>query len=73
MYIRSLGKTLSSFQIVILGFLGLILIGAVLLMLPAAARDGCGAPFAECYASFQIPLAGQNSFFTDLARARGLL
>ena len=47
MYIRSLGKTLSSFQIVILGFLGLILIGAVLLMLPAAARDGCGAPFAD--------------------------
>ena len=33
----------------------------------------CGAPFAECYASFQIPLAGQDTFFTDLARARGLL
>lgn len=28
----------------------------------------CGAPFAECYASFQIP--GEGTFFADLARAR---
>ena len=28
----------------------------------------CGAPFAECYASFQIP--GEGTFFTDLAAAR---
>ena len=33
----------------------------------------CGAPFAECYASFQLPLAGRDTFFTELARARGLL
>ena len=47
MYIRSLGKTLSSFQIVILGFLGLILTGTVLLMLPAAAKGGSGASFGD--------------------------
>ena len=33
----------------------------------------CGAPFAECYASFQVALAGKNSFFIDLAGERGLL
>ena len=28
----------------------------------------CGAEFAECYASFQIP--GEGTFFTDLAKVR---
>ena len=36
MYRRSPVKKLSSFQIIILGFLGLILVGTLLLMLPAS-------------------------------------
>ena len=38
MVIRFLGKRLSSFQIIIAGFLGTILVGALLLMLPIAVR-----------------------------------
>ena len=34
-------------QIIILGFLGLILVGALLLTLPFATRDGLGAPFLD--------------------------
>ena len=40
MYRRSPGKKLSSFQIIILGFLGLILIGTLLLMLPVSSAEG---------------------------------
>ncbi len=36
---RLLGKKLSSYQIIILGFLGVILIGTVLLMLPISAKQ----------------------------------
>ena len=45
MAIRFLGKKLSSFQIIIMGFLGLILIGTLLLMLPVSAKDGQSAGF----------------------------
>lgn len=43
MLIRFLGKKLSSFQIIIVAFLGLILAGAFLLMLPISVRDGHSA------------------------------
>ena len=38
---------LSSFQIIIFGFAGVILLGALLLMLPASAAGGCITPFNE--------------------------
>ncbi len=38
-------RRLSPAQIVVLGFAGVILLGALLLMLPFATRDGQGAPF----------------------------
>lgn len=38
---------LSSFQIIILGFLSLIIIGTILLMLPISTKTGRGAPFAD--------------------------
>ena len=42
MYRRSPVKKLSSFQIIILGFLGLILVGTLLLMLPvSSSRRWC--------------------------------
>lgn len=44
---EQLGKKLSSAQIIILGFAGVILLGSLLLMLPIATRDGCGAGFAD--------------------------
>lgn len=47
MAIRVLRKKLSSFQIIIIGFLGLILTGALLLMLPIAVKGGHGATFED--------------------------
>ena len=38
---------LSSFQIIILGFAGVILVGALLLMLPISTTEGCVTPFNE--------------------------
>ena len=38
---------LSSFQIIILGFAGVILLGALLLMLPLSTTEGCITPFNE--------------------------
>ena len=40
-------KHLSTFQIIILGFLGVILTGTVLLMLPFATREFGGASFMD--------------------------
>ena len=40
-------KHLSSFQIIIFGFAGVILLGALLLMLPIAAKSGRVTPFSE--------------------------
>lgn len=36
-------KHITSFQIIILGFLSVIILGSILLMLPVATRDGKGA------------------------------
>ena len=47
MVIRFLGKKLSSFQIIIFGFLGLILIGTALLMLPFAVKEGSSASLED--------------------------
>ncbi len=47
MVMRFLRKKPSSFQIIIMGFLGLILVGTILLMLPIAAKDGCGASIED--------------------------
>ena len=38
---------LSSFQIIILGFAGVILVGALMLMLPSSTTEGCVTPFNE--------------------------
>lgn len=46
-YIQRRKRRLSSFQIIILGFAGLILAGALLLMLPISARSGSVTPFHE--------------------------
>lgn len=40
-------RALSSFQIIILGFAGVVLLGAALLMLPISSRDGAFTPFNE--------------------------
>ena len=40
-------KKLTSFQIIILGFVGVILLGTILLMLPFSSKDGCATPFLE--------------------------
>ena len=40
-------KRLSSFQIIILGFVGVILLGALLLMLPISTRAGVVTPFNQ--------------------------
>lgn len=42
-----LPKKITSSQIIVLGFLGAILLGALLLMLPFATADGKGASFAD--------------------------
>ena len=42
-----LEKRLTSSQLIILGFLVVILFGAMLLMLPAATQDGRGADFED--------------------------
>ena len=47
MVIRVFGKKLSSFQIIILGFLGTILLGTAILMLPVSVADGQGASFKD--------------------------
>ncbi|MCI6588954.1 MAG: Trk family potassium uptake protein [Clostridiales bacterium] len=40
-------RRLTSFQIIILGFLGVILLGALLLMLPVSSRHSGGTPFLD--------------------------
>ena len=42
-----LPKKLTSSQIIVLGFMGAILLGALLLMLPISTADGKGATFAD--------------------------
>ncbi|MDD6844181.1 MAG: potassium transporter TrkG, partial [Clostridia bacterium] len=40
-------KHITSFQIIILGFLSVIILGSILLMLPVSTRDGRGAVFSD--------------------------
>lgn len=40
-------RHITSFQLILLGFLSVILLGSNLLMLPAAIRDGKGALFSD--------------------------
>ena len=40
-------KHITSFQIIILGFLSVIILGSMLLMLPFATQDGKGAVFSD--------------------------
>ena len=40
-------RRLTSFQIIILGFLGVILLGALLLMLPVSSRHSGRTPFLD--------------------------
>ena len=47
MIVGFLGKKLSSFQIIIVGFMGLILVGTCLLMLPVSARAGQWTSFED--------------------------
>ena len=46
-------RHLSSFQIIILGFAGVILLGTLLLMLPISTREGVRTPFLETRNTFQ--------------------
>ncbi len=41
-------QTTSSFQVILLGFLGLILLGALVLMLPLCSRERLWTPFGDC-------------------------
>jgi trk system potassium uptake protein TrkH len=41
-------KRLSSSQIIILGFAGVILLGALILMLPISSQSGTVTPFLDC-------------------------
>ena len=44
---KFLGIKLSTFQIIILGFFGLIILGALVLMLPVSVKSGNGASFTD--------------------------
>lgn len=46
-FLRLTNRTSSSFRVILIGFLGLILAGALLLMLPICARDGTVTPFPD--------------------------
>lgn len=46
--LKKIANTLSSFQIIMIGFALLIAVGAVLLMLPFSSADGTTTPFINC-------------------------
>ena len=46
---RTFGKRISSPQIIALGFLEIILVGALLLMLPVSSNDNTATPFTNCF------------------------
>ena len=46
-FLRQGNRTTSSFRVILLGFLALILLGALVLMLPACSRDRSVTPFAD--------------------------
>ncbi|SFB96833.1 TrkH family potassium uptake protein [Ruminococcus albus] len=45
---KKVNKHLNSFQIIIFGFLGMIILGALLLMLPISSRSRAFTPFSDC-------------------------
>ena len=45
--LKQKNRTTSSFQVILLGFLGLILLGALVLMLPVCSRDRAVTPFPD--------------------------
>ena len=51
-------RRLSSFQIIILGFAGVILLGALLLMLPISATARCVTPFNEALFTAAVCVTG---------------
>ena len=68
-------KTLSSFQIIIFGFLAVILVGTLLLMLPFASREPGSAPFldalftatsATCVTGLVVHDTGQRQMQTEV-------
>ena len=46
---RTFGKRISSPQIIAIGFLAIILVGALLLMLPVSSNDNSVTPFTNCF------------------------
>ena len=68
-------KHLTSFQMIILGFAGVILLGTLLLMLPVSSADGIVTPFDEAlftstsavqhYAERNIGTAGRRNCPVD--------
>ena len=46
-FLHRKNRTTSSFQVILLGFLGVILLGALILMLPFCSRAGTITPFAD--------------------------
>ena len=46
-FLRKSNRTTSSFQVILLGFLGLILLGALILTLPLCSRDRSWTPFGD--------------------------
>ncbi len=48
-------KRLSSFRIIIFGFMGVILLGALLLMLPISVKDGHGATCSHPHPLYASP------------------
>ena len=55
---RYIKKHLSSSQIIILGFAGVILLGSLLLMLPISTQDGKGAIFTDALFTATSALLG---------------
>ena len=66
------GKRLSSFQIIILGFAAVILSGALFLMLPGASRDGNCAPFGDALFTSVSAVCVTGLVVRDTARSWSL-
>ena len=60
-------KRLSSFQIIILGFVGVILLGALLLMLPISSRGGVVTPFNQTLFTSTSAVCVTGLFVRDTA------
>ena len=54
---RPFKKKLSSFQIIIIGFLAVILLGTFLLMLPVSSKARCWTSFEDAFSQRHQPSA----------------